>query len=88
MGTWYDIESYPGDFQNGKCNTASYSEHPDPDIDVDVYNTQVINQALFSIRGTAVQEPNTDGSAKLTVTFNVEGADGKNTKRASVALID
>lgn len=78
MGTWYDIESYPGDFQNGKCNTATYSEHPEPGVDVDVFNTQVINEALVSIRGTAVLDPSTDGSAKLRVTFNVGGYNGKN----------
>ncbi|KAJ8714188.1 hypothetical protein PYW08_007808 [Mythimna loreyi] len=75
LGRWFDIESYPEEFQNGKCNTAVYSEHPDASIDVDVLNTQVINQTLFSVRGSAVQDPSEDASAKLTVTFNVGGVE-------------
>ncbi|KAJ8723730.1 hypothetical protein PYW07_007710 [Mythimna separata] len=75
LGRWFDVESYPEVFQNGQCNTAVYSGHPDANIDVDVLNTQVIDQTLFSIRGSAVQDPSTDGSAKLTVTFNVGGTE-------------
>uniref|UniRef100_A0A2A4JUN1 Lipocalin/cytosolic fatty-acid binding domain-containing protein n=1 Tax=Heliothis virescens TaxID=7102 RepID=A0A2A4JUN1_HELVI len=71
LGTWYDIESYPADFQDGTCNTATYSSGND----VTVLNTHVINQVLVSIRGNAVLEASTDQSAKLKVTFNVGGAD-------------
>ncbi|XP_047033930.1 uncharacterized protein LOC124640271 isoform X1 [Helicoverpa zea] len=71
LGTWYDIESYPGDFQDGTCNTATYSEGND----VTIVNTQVVNQLLVSIRGNAVLEASTDGSAKLKATFNIGGTD-------------
>ncbi|CAH0690321.1 unnamed protein product [Spodoptera exigua] len=72
LGEWYDIQSYPGDFQDGTCNTAYYSP---AENGVHVYNTQVIDQTLLSISGNAVLEPSTDGSAKLKVTFNVAGTD-------------
>nr|XP_049704849.1 uncharacterized protein LOC110376413 isoform X13 [Helicoverpa armigera] len=71
LGRWYDIESYPGDFQDGTCNTAMYSAGND----VTIVNTQVVNQLLVSIRGNAVLEASTDGSAKLKATFNIGGTD-------------
>nr|QNT08914.1 polycalin [Spodoptera littoralis] len=72
LGVWYDIQSYPGDFQDGTCNTAEYSPGNNG---IHVYNTQVIDQSLVSISGNAVLEPSNDGSAKLKVTFNVAGTD-------------
>lgn len=73
MGLWHDVESYPDPFQDGTCNNAFYTL-----IDgvVDVFNTQVINQTLDTIRGTAVIT-STDGSAKLEATFNIMGFNGK-----------
>lgn len=73
LGVWYDIQSYPSDFQDGTCNTAEYSQGNNG---VHVYNTQVVDQTLVSISGNAVLEPSNDGSAKLKVTFNVGGTDG------------
>ncbi|KAF9816947.1 hypothetical protein SFRURICE_016828 [Spodoptera frugiperda] len=72
LGVWYDIQSYPSDFQDGTCNTAEYSQGNNG---VHVYNTQVVDQTLVSISGNAVLEPSNDGSAKLKVTFNVGGTD-------------
>ncbi|KAI5642834.1 lipocalin / cytosolic fatty-acid binding protein family domain-containing protein [Phthorimaea operculella] len=69
MGTWYDIERYPQVDQPGSCGTATYSLS---DV-VDVYNTQVINQTLDTINGTAIPV-STDGSAKLEVTFPIQVA--------------
>ncbi|CAK1583857.1 unnamed protein product [Parnassius mnemosyne] len=69
MGVWYDIESYPQQFQDGTCATATYTLTPNG---VDVFNTQVINQQLDTITATAVPASN-DGSAKLIVTFPIAG---------------
>ncbi|XP_075983119.1 uncharacterized protein LOC142981240 isoform X2 [Anticarsia gemmatalis] len=68
-GLWHDIESYPEEFQGGTCNNAFYTLR---DGGVDVFNTQVINEQLFTIDGRAVLAT-TDGSAKLEVTFVVDG---------------
>lgn len=73
MGVWYDIESYPQFFQEGTCSTASYGL----DEVVNVFNTQVVNQALDSIIGHAVPNPSASGEAKLTVTFPIAGTDSK-----------
>ncbi|XP_047994051.1 uncharacterized protein LOC125232436 [Leguminivora glycinivorella] len=70
MGLWYDIESYPQAFQDGTCATATYTLY---DV-VEVYNTQVINETLDFIYGSAVPE-NDDGLAKLLVTFPIAGTD-------------
>ncbi|XP_013135715.1 PREDICTED: uncharacterized protein LOC106101136 [Papilio polytes] len=69
MGLWYDIESYPQEFQDGTCATATYNLTPNG---VDVFNTQVINQQLDTITAVAVPASN-DGSAKFTVTFPIAG---------------
>ncbi|XP_041970035.1 uncharacterized protein LOC121726651 [Aricia agestis] len=69
MGIWHDIESYPSEFQEGACNNAEYELR---DGVVDVYNTQVIEQQLDTIRGVA-RLASTDGSAKLVVSFPIEG---------------
>ncbi|KAJ2953455.1 hypothetical protein O0L34_g1049 [Tuta absoluta] len=69
MGLWYDIEAYPSSFQGGQCSNAYYTLVNGV---VDVFNTQVINQTLFTINGEAVIT-STDGSAKLAVTFPIEG---------------
>ncbi|XP_045776254.1 uncharacterized protein LOC123874798 [Maniola jurtina] len=69
MNTWYDIEGYPVQFQDGTCPTATYTLG---ETGVDVFNTQVVAQELDTIRGSAVVASD-DGSAKLTVTFPVAG---------------
>ncbi|XP_026760679.3 uncharacterized protein LOC113519703 [Galleria mellonella] len=48
---WRLIESYPTDFQTGTCNDATYTFLPDGLIHI--YNTQVINQTLDTINGSA-----------------------------------
>ncbi|XP_045485998.1 uncharacterized protein LOC110999208 isoform X1 [Pieris rapae] len=70
LNLWHNIESYPSTFQTGTCNNAFYS--PGTTSDVDVYNTQVINTQLDTIRGTA----NLAGAAdvgKLVVSFPIAG---------------
>ncbi|KPI92172.1 Apolipoprotein D [Papilio xuthus] len=69
MGLWYDIESYPQEFQDGTCATATYNLTANG---VDVFNTQVVNQQLDTINANAVPA-STDGSAKFTVTFPIAG---------------
>ncbi|XP_026333313.1 uncharacterized protein LOC113240270 [Hyposmocoma kahamanoa] len=69
LGLWHDIESYPSGFQEGQCHNALYTLRGDV---VDVFNTQVINQNLDTIRGTAVPISG-DGSGKLLVTFPIAG---------------
>ncbi|XP_069360734.1 uncharacterized protein [Maniola hyperantus] len=69
MKTWYDIEGYPVQFQDGTCPTATYTLG---ETGVDVFNTQVVGQELDTIRGSAVVASD-DGSAKLTVTFPIAG---------------
>lgn len=65
LGRWRLIESYPSEFQNGTCNDATYTLG---DNVVLVYNTQVIDERLDTIDGTAVPATaNNDG--KLLVTF-------------------
>ncbi|KAJ0173509.1 hypothetical protein K1T71_010658 [Dendrolimus kikuchii] len=70
MGLWHDIESYPAPFQMGTCPNAEYTLNADGTVSV--YNTQVVNQVLDVMNGTAVVA-STDGSAWLRVTFNVGG---------------
>lgn len=65
LGLWHNIESYPSTFQPGTCNNALYEASGDV---VNVYNTQVINETLDTIRGVA-SVVSTDGSAKLSVVF-------------------
>ncbi|XP_045453252.1 uncharacterized protein LOC123662453 [Melitaea cinxia] len=69
LGTWYDIESYPVQFQDGTCPTATYTSST---TGVDVFNTQVVGQQLDTIEGSAVLATD-DGQAKLTVTFPIAG---------------
>ncbi|XP_046971596.1 uncharacterized protein LOC124538552 isoform X2 [Vanessa cardui] len=71
MGLWHDTASYPTVFQEGTCNNAFYTL---VNGTVDVFNTQVINQRLDTIRGSA-RLATTDGSAKLIVTFPIAGTD-------------
>lgn len=75
MGLWHDIESYPAPFQMGTCPNAQYTLNTDGTVTV--YNTQVVNQVLDEMIGTAVVA-STDGTAWLRVTFNVGGVNGKN----------
>ncbi|KOB52213.1 Chlorophyllide A binding protein, partial [Operophtera brumata] len=65
MGLWHDVERYPTPFQSGSCNNAFYTLG---DGEVDVYNTQVLNEQLLTINGVAV--PVADG--KLVVSFPVQ----------------
>ncbi|XP_013192152.2 uncharacterized protein LOC106136222 [Amyelois transitella] len=65
-GHWYAIESYPQEFQFGTCQRALYTVNDDGSVEV--YNTQVYQQRLDAINGTAVLA-SSDGSAKLNVTF-------------------
>lgn len=67
MGRWLLIETYPTVNQKGECNDALYSLNSDNST-VDVYNTEVLDQELLTINGTAVLAYN-DGSAKLNVSF-------------------
>lgn len=62
------IETYAAEFQGleSTCNDASYTLNSNGIVDV--YNTQVINQTLDTINGTATLAT-TDGSAKLLVNF-------------------
>lgn len=73
MGLWYNIESYPSEFQPGTCNNAFYSLR---DGVVDVYNTQVINETLDTIHGIA-RLTGPANIAKLDVTFPVVGTNCK-----------
>ncbi|KAG7297779.1 hypothetical protein JYU34_018521 [Plutella xylostella] len=74
LGTWNEIQGYPSTFQQGTCNNAFYSPNPTIDGRVDVYNTQVVNQTLDEINGYAVVASD-DNSAKLTVSFPIQGTD-------------
>ncbi|KPJ05890.1 Apolipoprotein D, partial [Papilio xuthus] len=65
LGRWRLIETYFTEQQSGTCNDATYTLNNNV---VDVYNTQVINQQLDTINGTATLAT-TDGSAKLLVNF-------------------
>lgn len=73
LNIWYDIESYPAPFQTGTCSRANYTLNADGSVRVE--NTQVVDQLLETWIGTAVVASE-DGSAKLNVTFNVNGIDG------------
>ncbi|CAG4957190.1 unnamed protein product [Colias eurytheme] len=70
LGLWHTIESYPSIFQGGSCNNAFYS--PGTTSAVDVYNTQVVNESLDEIYGTA-DLLSADGSGKLVVSFPIAG---------------
>lgn len=76
LGTWNEIQGYPSTFQQGTCNNAFYSPNPTIDGRVEVYNTQVVNQTLDEINGYAVVASD-DNSAKLTVSFPIQGTDRK-----------
>lgn len=68
-GLWHSIAAYPAQFgASGSCTNALYTLR---DGFVEVFNTQVVNQRLVTINGTATLVPSTDGSAKLTVRFAV-----------------
>lgn len=74
LGLWHDIESYPSGFQEGECPNALYTLPYDV---VDVLNTQVINQNLDTMRGTAVPESVDDDSGKFLVSFPIAGTNCK-----------
>lgn len=65
-GLWHLIQTYPSEFQSGDCNDATYTVQSDGTVLV--FNTQVIDQSLDTITGSAVLASN-DSSAKLKVTF-------------------
>lgn len=73
MNLWHDIERYPAPFQDGTCGNAFYTLLDGPVVDV--FNTQVLNQTLDTISGSAVLDlvDANDTSAKLLVTFPVQG---------------
>lgn len=73
QGIWYDMESYPQEFQDGTCPTAQYTLNGGI---VNVLNTQVRGQTLDTIEATAVLAGN-PSEAKLIVTFPVAGTDCK-----------
>ncbi|CAH4038096.1 unnamed protein product [Pieris brassicae] len=70
LNLWHNIESYPSNFQTGTCNNAFYSAGTTSDVDV--YNTQVIDRQLDTIRGTAnlAGDPNV---GELIVSFPIAG---------------
>lgn len=70
MGLWHEIERYPTPFQFGGCNNAFYTLG---DGEVDVFNTQVLDEKLLTINGVAV--PVADG--KLVVSFPVGNTNRK-----------
>ncbi|XP_038206910.1 uncharacterized protein LOC119828739 [Zerene cesonia] len=70
LGLWHTIESYPSVFQGGSCNNAYYSLGTASDVNV--YNTQVVNEKLDEIWGTA-DLISTDGTGKLLVSFPIAG---------------
>lgn len=65
LGTWRLIETYFAEFQTGTCARAEYSLGNNSVL---VENTQVVNQTLDSIIGSAVLAGD-DGLGKLLVTF-------------------
>ncbi|CAK1550413.1 unnamed protein product [Leptosia nina] len=65
MGQWYDIESYPSNFQGGTCNSAFYSRR---DNFLDVTNTQVVNQRI-SVRQGVGRFAESEQIAKLSLNF-------------------
>uniref|UniRef100_A0A2A4JTG0 Lipocalin/cytosolic fatty-acid binding domain-containing protein n=1 Tax=Heliothis virescens TaxID=7102 RepID=A0A2A4JTG0_HELVI len=70
LGTWYEIARYPQPTQQGQCNSATYANAANGAVSV--LNSQVLNEALASISGSAVVS-STDNTGKLTVTFVVAG---------------
>ncbi|XP_059047399.1 uncharacterized protein LOC131842848 [Achroia grisella] len=52
LDRWYLIESYHSDLQTGTCNDASYRLLPNGDIQI--YNTQVIDETLNTVIGTVI----------------------------------
>ncbi|XP_049878078.1 uncharacterized protein LOC126375226 [Pectinophora gossypiella] len=71
LGQWFDVASYPQLFQDGECASALY-EAGSGGV-VLVQNRQVVAQQLDTINGTAVLANSTDASARLNVTFVVNG---------------
>lgn len=65
MGQWYDIESYPSNWQSGTCNSAFYSLRGSF---VDVVNTQVVDQAISVRQGVGSFVEN-EQIAKLSLNF-------------------
>ncbi|XP_050664604.1 uncharacterized protein LOC126965205 isoform X19 [Leptidea sinapis] len=72
-GRWFDIQSYPSNFQGGTCNTASYTKQDGTNL-LDVVNSQVINQSLFRATGVA-RLAGAANVGKLIVTINNEDLD-------------
>lgn len=66
MGRWRMIQSYPQPSQTGTCNQANYNINSQGLVDV--FNTQVLNQQLATVSGSAAPATD-DGSAKFLVTF-------------------
>ncbi|KAK2895858.1 apolipoprotein Da, duplicate 2 [Channa argus] len=67
LGTWYEIQKLPNNFQLGECSTATYSLKS-PGV-VDVLNRELLaNGTMSFIRGTAVAKDPAE-PAKLLVSF-------------------
>ncbi|KAJ8723731.1 hypothetical protein PYW07_007711 [Mythimna separata] len=68
LGVWYDIESLPSSFQDGACNTATYSLNS-ATSQLNVQNTQIKNGIMGYSIGTASAQAGAGTSAKFDVTF-------------------
>lgn len=69
LGVWHEISSYYSESATGSCPRAEYTLGNGV---VNVVNSQVVNQRLDTITGTAAVN-STDGSARLLVTLNLNG---------------
>ncbi|XP_041824740.1 apolipoprotein D-like [Melanotaenia boesemani] len=67
LGTWYEIEKIPAYFAQGKCNEVDYSLRKDGTIKV--VNTQMFQNKLRSVEGTAVIR-NKKHPAKLGIRYS------------------
>lgn len=81
MGRWIEIARYPQTTQQGQCNRAEYTFGNNV---ISLTNSQVLNQRLNSVRGTAVVK-STDGSGLLEVT--IVRTSGKFTMAYRIELI-
>lgn len=67
QGRWFEIGAYYSESSENLCSRANYALEGGV---VQVLNSQVINQTLFTISGTATVA-STDGSARLSVVLEV-----------------
>ncbi|GBP17935.1 Apolipoprotein D [Eumeta japonica] len=83
QGLWRSIESYASEFEGGACNEAIYTLGVDGVVNV--FNTQVVDQTLDTISGTAVLDGD-DGSARLIVSFPI--GDTNETTQSNYWILD